>query len=89
MSLLLYNEWFYDDDASSAASTIEAFNIDDDIDDNNDDENIFYAIYTLVIIFNFHKKITKLIKNDVFFYWLLPHYAKRLVYNKWSFTYYK
>ena len=67
MSLLLYNEWFYDDDASSAASTIEAFNIDDDIDDNNDDENIFYAIYTLVIIFNFHKKITKLIKNDIFF----------------------
>ena len=43
---------FHDDDALSAASTIEAFDIDDDIDDNNDDENIFYAIY-LYISYNF------------------------------------
>ena len=40
---------FHDDDALSAASTIEAFDIDDDIDD---DENIFYAIY-LYITYNF------------------------------------
>ena len=42
---------FYDDDALSSASTIEAFDNNDN-DNDDDDESIFYNIY-LYISYNF------------------------------------